>query len=76
MGSGVGSGSMMAAASGAIAAQQDAETAKSVLAFAAASNLITTTIGTYFTLFISLPLAVWGYRVLEPLIGRTTKAST
>ncbi len=75
MGSGVGSGSMMAAASGAIAAQQDPETAKSVLAFAAASNLITTTIGTYFTLFISLPLAVWGYRVLEPLIGRTTKAS-
>ncbi|MDF3086721.1 DUF3100 domain-containing protein, partial [Burkholderia sola] len=55
--------------------QQDPETAKSVLAFAAASNLITTTIGTYFTLFISLPLAVWGYRVLEPLIGRTTKAS-
>ncbi|WP_175804488.1 DUF3100 domain-containing protein [Burkholderia ambifaria] len=75
MGSGVGSGSMMAAASGAIAAQQDPETAKSVLAFAAASNLITTTIGTYFTLFISLPLAVWGYRVLEPLIGRTNKAS-
>ncbi|ACR32221.1 DUF3100 domain-containing protein [Burkholderia glumae] len=75
MGSGVGSGSMMAAASGAIAAQQDAQTAKAVLAFAAASNLITTTIGTYFTLFISLPLAVWGYRVLEPLIGRTTKAS-
>ncbi|WP_186036636.1 DUF3100 domain-containing protein [Burkholderia gladioli] len=75
MGSGVGSGSMMAAASGAIAAQQDPETAKSVLAFAAASNLITTTIGTYFTLFISLPLAVWGYRVLEPLIGRTTKTS-
>ncbi|GAB7537569.1 DUF3100 domain-containing protein [Burkholderia sp. 3C] len=75
MGSGVGSGSMMAAASGAIAAQQDPETAKSVLAFAAASNLITTTIGTYFTLFISLPLAVFGYRVLEPIIGRTTKAS-
>ncbi|RMT48796.1 putative Membrane protein [Pseudomonas syringae pv. solidagae] len=45
------------------------------MTLAAASNLITTTIGTYFTLFISLPLAVWGYRVLEPLIGRTTKAS-
>ncbi|MFM0337116.1 DUF3100 domain-containing protein [Paraburkholderia fungorum] len=75
MGSGVGSGSMMAAASGAIAAQQTPEMAKSVLTFAAASNLITTTIGTYFTLFISLPMAVWGYRILEPLIGRTTKAS-
>jgi hypothetical protein len=76
MGSGVGSGSMMAAASGAIAAQQNPEMAKSVLTFAAASNLITTTIGTYFTLFISLPMAVWGYRFLEPLIGRTSKASS
>lgn len=75
MGSGVGSGSMMAAASGAIAAQQTPEMAKSVLTFAAASNLITTTIGTYFTLFISLPMAVWGYRFLEPIIGRTTNAS-
>jgi len=75
MGSGVGSGSMMAAASGAIAAQQTPEMAKTVLTFAAASNLITTTIGTYFTLFISLPMAVWGYRLLEPLIGRTSKAS-
>lgn len=75
MGSGVGSGSMMAAAAGAIAAQQTPEMAKQVMTLAAASNLITTTIGTYFTLFISLPLAVWGYRVLEPLIGRTTKAS-
>ncbi|KND61611.1 putative membrane protein [Candidatus Burkholderia verschuerenii] len=75
MGSGVGSGSMMAAASGAIAAQQDPETAKSVLTFAAASNLITTTVGTYFRLFISLPMALFGYRVLEPIIGRKTKAS-
>ncbi|MFI5447943.1 DUF3100 domain-containing protein [Polaromonas sp. UC242_47] len=71
MGSGVGSGSMMAAAAGAIAAQQSPEVAKEVMTFAAASNLITTTIGTYFTLFISLPLAVWAYRVLEPVIGRT-----
>ncbi|SMG02986.1 DUF3100 domain-containing protein [Burkholderia singularis] len=76
MGSGVGSGSMMAAASGAIAAQQSPEIAKVVLMFAAASNLITTTVGTYFTLFISLPMAVWGYRVFEPVIGRTTRASS
>ncbi|WP_034298547.1 DUF3100 domain-containing protein [Herbaspirillum sp. RV1423] len=76
MGAGVGSGSMMAAAAGAIAAQQTPEMAKDVATFAAASNLITTTIGTYFTLFISLPLAVWGYRVLEPIIGRTTASST
>ncbi|CAB5704165.1 Protein of uncharacterised function (DUF3100) [Delftia tsuruhatensis] len=73
MGAGMGSGSMMAAAAGAIAAQQAPEMAKSVMTFAAASNLLTTTIGTYFTLFLSLPMAVWGYRLLEPLIGRNRK---
>ncbi|WP_457817473.1 DUF3100 domain-containing protein, partial [Staphylococcus aureus] len=52
------------------------EVAKDVMTFAAASNLITTTLGTYFTLFISLPLAVYGYRILEPILGRTTRAST
>ncbi|MBC7490767.1 MAG: DUF3100 domain-containing protein [Glaciimonas sp.] len=76
MGSGVGSGSMMVAASGAIAAQQTPEIAKQVMTFAAASNLITTTIGTYFTLFVSLPMAVWGYRVLEPILGRASGLST
>jgi hypothetical protein len=76
MGAGVGSGSMMAAAAGAISAQQTPEVAKEVMTFAAASNLITTTIGTYFTLFISLPLAIWGYRVMEPILGRKSAAST
>lgn len=75
MGAGVGSGSMMAAAAGAIAAQQTPEVAKDVAAFAAASNLITTTIGTYFTLFLSLPFTIWAYKVLEPILGRTTSAS-
>lgn len=75
MGSGVGSGSMMAAAAGAIAALQPPELAKDVMTFAAASNLITTTIGTYCTLFIALPLASWAYNKFEPIIGRTTKAS-
>jgi hypothetical protein len=76
MGAGVGSGSMMAAASGAIAAQQASpELAKDVATFAAASNLITTTVGTYFTLFLSLPFTIWAYKVLEPILGRTTKAS-
>ena len=73
MASGVGSGSMMAAAAGAIAAQVDAKTGETVMALAAASNLITTTFGTYFTLFISLPLAIWAYRVFEPILGRRSK---
>ncbi|MCJ2073413.1 DUF3100 domain-containing protein [Methylobacterium sp. J-030] len=70
MGAGVGSGSMMAAASGAIAAQQTPEIARDVATFAAASNLVTTTIGTYFTLFLSLPFAIWAYGRLEPILGR------
>lgn len=75
MGSGVGSGSMMAAAAGAIAAQQPPEMAKDIAAFAAASNIITTTVGTWFTLFISLPATLFAYRVLEPILGRRTAAS-
>ena len=70
MGAGVGSGSMMAAATGGIVAQSPAGMAHDIAAFAAASNLITTTVGTYFTLFISLPLANFIYRTLEPMIGR------
>ncbi len=56
MGSGVGSGSMMAAASGAIASAHPA-LADQILAYAAASNLITQTIGTFVTCFVALPLA-------------------
>jgi hypothetical protein len=70
MGAGVGSGSMMVAASAAIAAQQTPEVAKEVAAFAAASNLMTTTVGTYFTLFISLPFAAWAYSGLEPSLSK------
>jgi hypothetical protein len=75
MGAGVGSGSMMAAAAGSIAAQQTPEVAKEVATFAAASNLITTTIGTYFTLFLSLPFTIWAYSKLEPIIGRRSAAT-
>jgi len=56
-------------------AQQTPEVAKEVAAFAAASNLITTTIGTYFTLFLSLPFTVWAYGVLEPILGRDSSKS-
>lgn len=75
MGAGVGSGSMMAAAAGAIAAQETEEVGKQVAAFAAAANLITVTIGTYFTLFVSLPFTVWLYGKLEPVIGRNRRPS-
>ncbi|MBT9369790.1 DUF3100 domain-containing protein [Rhizobium sp. CSW-27] len=68
MGAGVGSGSMMSAAVAAITAQHP-EDAKEIAAFAAAANLLTTTVGTYFTLFLSLPLANWLYYRLEPILA-------
>ena len=68
MGSGVGSGSMMAAASAAIAAAFPAY-AQQIATYAAASNLITTIVGIYFALFISLPVANKIYAWLEPKVG-------
>ncbi|MDM0013324.1 DUF3100 domain-containing protein [Variovorax sp. J22P168] len=77
MGAGVGSGSLMAAAIGAISAQQPPEMVKQLTAIAAASNLLTLVVGFYFTLFLSLPLCSWLYGRLEPVLGRfSTRRST
>lgn len=73
MGAGVGSGSLMAAALGAIAAQNPPEMLPQLTAIAAASNLLTTVAGFYFTLFLSLPLCSWLYGKLEPVLGRLSK---
>ncbi|QTD40853.1 DUF3100 domain-containing protein [Sporosarcina sp. Te-1] len=69
MGAGVGSGSMMAAASGALAVTfpNDAE---DIALFAAAANLITTILGTYICVFFSLPVTARLYNWLEPKLGR------
>jgi len=69
MGAGVGSGSMMAAASGAIKAVFP-ESANEILMYAGASNLLTTIIGIYFCLFVSLPVTERLYKILSPIIGR------
>ncbi len=69
MGAGVGSGSMMAAASGAIKAVYP-EQANEILMYAGASNLLTTIIGIYFALFISLPVTEKLYNLLKPILGR------
>jgi len=72
MGAGVGSGSLMAAALGAITAQQPADMVPQLTAIAAASNLLTSVVGFYFTLFLSLPVCSWLYGRLEPVLGRLT----
>lgn len=70
MGAGVGSGSMMAAASGALAVTFP-EAADDIALFAAAANLITTILGTYICVFFSLPVTARLYEWLEPKLGRT-----
>lgn len=70
MGAGVGSASMMAAAIGAINAQQPAASVPQLVAIAAAANLLTQVAGFYFTLFLSLPVCSWLYDRLEPVLGR------
>lgn len=68
MGAGVGSGSMMAAASGVIKSVFP-DMANEILMYAGASNLLTTIIGIYFSLFVSLPITEKLYGLLKPIIG-------
>jgi hypothetical protein len=64
MGSGVGSGSMMAASVGSIiAAYPDME--QQIRAYAGAANLMSTILGIYVSLFFSLPVATKLYNLLS-----------
>jgi hypothetical protein len=62
MSCGVGSGSMLAACTGGLvtAAPGDKDT---ILALAAASNILTYATGLYAGVFIALPLTEWLYRI-------------
>ncbi|MEJ8547945.1 DUF3100 domain-containing protein [Brevibacillus borstelensis] len=73
MGAGVGSGSMMAAASGALAVVFP-EFEKDIAVFAGAANLITTILGTYICIFFSLPVTVKLYGWLAPKIAKNQVA--
>ncbi|TNM37398.1 DUF3100 domain-containing protein [Nocardioides albidus] len=63
MGTGVGSGSVMAASSAAIAAEFPAQ-ADQILALAAVSNLITTVLGLYVGMYVALPASERFYQLL------------
>ncbi|WP_298885151.1 DUF3100 domain-containing protein [uncultured Serinicoccus sp.] len=65
MACGVGSGSMMAACSGALAEAVPGST-DSIVALAGASNLLTYATGMYVSLFVALPLVEWMYRKIRP----------
>lgn len=60
MGTGVGSASMMVAGIGSIVAVYP-DQAQVIQGFAGAANLMTTILGIYFALFVSLPVMVWLY---------------
>lgn len=69
MACGMGSGSMMTAASQALAASVP-EMAEEVLAFAATSNICTNVDGLYMELFIALPVANFIYKKLSAVMYR------
>ena len=73
MASGVGAAIMMAAASSSLASIYPAQ-AEQILALSGASAALTSILGIYVGLFIALPLSNKLYAVLEPRIGRITKA--
>lgn len=65
MACGVGSGSMMAACSGALAAAVP-ESTETITALAGSSNLLTYATGMYVSLFVAIPLVEWIYRRSRP----------
>ncbi len=70
MASGMGSGSMMTAASSSLAAAANPAMKDTILAYAATSNMLTGVTGMYSVIFIALPLTNWYYRKLYPILGR------
>lgn len=65
MACGVGSGSMMAACAGALAAAEP-EATGTITALAGSSNLLTYATGMYVSLFVGLPMVEWLYRRVRP----------
>lgn len=61
MATGVGSGSMMAASSSALAASVPLELKDTVLAYAATSNMLTGVTGIYSVIFLAVPFTNWYY---------------
>lgn len=73
MASGMGSGSMMTAASSSLAETVPAMR-DTILAYAATSNMLTGVTGLYSVVFLALPLSNWLYKKWEPIFDRREKA--
>lgn len=70
MACGVGSASMMTAASASLSTMVPPEMAETVIAYAATSNMMSSISGIIFLTFISIPLTGKLYTILEPKLGR------
>ncbi len=70
MASGMGSASMMNAATAALADAAPAMYTEQILAYSATSGLLTAVTGVYVEMFLSLPLANWYYRHVNPAVSR------
>jgi len=75
MGSGIGSGSMLASASSVISDFYP-EFKEQILAYAGASNLVVSIFGVYFALFISLPVCERAYAFLDRFRKQPSKSAT
>jgi len=69
MACGIGSASMMTAASASLATAVPAMK-ETILAYAATSNLLTALTGMYSVIFLALPLTNWLYKKFQPRIER------
>ncbi|MGX4598369.1 DUF3100 domain-containing protein [Faecalimicrobium sp. JNUCC 81] len=77
MATGVGSGSMMTAASAALTKvpeiASNPEMVDTILSYGATSNMMSSLTGLIFLVFITLPLTNKLYTILEPKLGRNSK---
>lgn len=70
MASGMGSASMMNAATAALTNAAPAMYSEQIIAYSATSGLLTAVTGVYVEMFLSLPLANWYYKRVNPAIER------
>lgn len=70
MASGMGSASMMNAATTALTSAAPAAFTEQILAYSATSGLLTAVTGIYVEMFVALPLANWYYRRINPSIEK------
>lgn len=73
MACGVGSGSMMTAASASLSTMVPPEMAETVLSYAATANMMASIVGIIILVYISLPFTNFLYNKLGPIIGRKDK---